>query len=87
MRSTFHLIADAYYSEGNLYLLINENVGDDFEFISNKIIVIGMNDSNTPIIKKTYILDGDLFQQIAVSNKSMYAYNHSRSSIDEFLIE
>lgn len=84
LNSTFKLISDAYYNQGNLYLLISQNEGENFDYYCNRVLVI--DTKNDFALKGIFKLDGEVFNQIAIADNVLYTFDEVFSTIHKYIL-
>jgi hypothetical protein len=87
LSSVFSLWSDAYIFNGELYLLIYENLGEKLEFMANTILVIGGVESGNLELKRVYKIKGEVNEQIAVNDSFLFVYNHTFGSLDQYSLD
>ncbi|MFD2035023.1 hypothetical protein ACFSKL_09485 [Belliella marina] len=84
VNSTFKLISDVYYNQGNLYLLLSQNSGENLDYYCNKVLVLDIKGGNK--FKKVYQLKGDVFNQITIKDSVLFTYNEITSTIQKYIL-
>lgn len=68
------LIRDVYLHRDNLYLLITENIGGDFDLFVNKVIVVAL-DKEMPTLKSIIKLPGTIYTAIGVGDDFLVGFD------------
>jgi hypothetical protein len=79
----FSLIRDVYYNDKMIYLLINENIGEDLQYFSNKILCLEVVNNHFQL-NKVIVLPSEVYTSFCVSGNNLLAFNHVSSQLEYF---